>query len=144
MSVINTLEVLAHGMAAARMRVNVLSSNVANAETTRTPEGGPYKAREVVQVAQDVTGSFSSALERMTLRSPMIERVVEDKSPPRLVFQPGHPDANKDGFVAYPNINVVATMTDLMSASRLYQANVTAVETARSLQNEASRILTQA
>jgi flagellar basal-body rod protein FlgC len=144
MSRINTMEVLAHGMAAARLRVNVLSSNIANAETTRTPEGGPYKAREVVQVAQDVTGSFSSALEHMTLRSPMIERVVEDQSPPRLVFQPGHPDANKDGFVAYPNINVVATMTDLMSASRLYQANVTAVETARSLQNEASKILTQA
>lgn len=141
---INPLEILASGMAAARMRVNTLASNIANAETTRTPEGGPYKRRDVVQVAKDIPGSFSSALDRLTLRKPMIAGVVEDQADPRKVYQPGHPDADKQGFVAYPNINVVQTMTDLLSASRLYQANVTAVETARTLQTEASRILTQA
>ena len=140
----NALEVLASGMAAARLRVNVLASNIANAETTNTPEGGPYKRRDVVQVAKDIPGSFSDSLERMTLKKPMVSAVVEDSAPARLVYQPGHPDADQQGYVAYPNINVVTTMTDLMSASRLYQANVTAVETAHSMQNEASRILTQA
>ena len=141
---ISPIEVSAGGMAAARLRVNTLSSNIANTETTRTPEGGPYKERRVVQVVDDVPGSFSSALDSMTLKKPRIAGVVEDQSPPKMVYQPGHPDADQQGFVAYPNINVVATMTDLMSASRLYQANVTAVETARTLQSEASKILTQA
>jgi len=140
----NALEVLASGMAAARMRVNTLASNIANAETTKTPEGGPYRRRDVVQVAKDIPGSFSSALDRMTMKKPSIAAVTVDQSEPRKVFQPGHPDADPQGFVAYPNINVVTTMADLMSASRLYQANVTAIETARSMQNEAGRILTQA
>ena len=138
------VEILANGMAAARLRVNTLASNIANAETTRTPEGGPYKRRDVVQVAKDIPGSFSSALDRLTMKKPVIAGVVEDQSEPRKVYQPGHPDADNQGFVSYPNINVVSTMTDLLSASRLYQANVTAVETARNLQSEASKILTQA
>jgi flagellar basal-body rod protein FlgC len=126
------------------MRVNTLASNIANAETTRTPQGGPYKRRDVVQMAKPIPGSFSSALDRIAMQRPVIAGVVEDQAPARMVHQPGHPDADKNGFVAYPNINVVQTMTDLLSASRLYQANVTAVETARNLQGEASRILTQA
>jgi flagellar basal-body rod protein FlgC len=140
----NDLEVLSHGMKVARTRVNVLAANIANAESTRTPEGGPYKRRDVVQVAKDIPGSFSSALDRMTLKQPHVAAVIEDTSEPRMVYQPGHPDANPQGFVAYPNINVVSTMTDMMSASRLYQANVTALETARTMRNEATRILTQA
>lgn len=140
----NALEVLASGMAAARMRVNVLASNIANAETTHTAEGGPYKRRDVVQVARDIPGSFSSTLEKMSLKKPAIAGVITDQSEPRMVYEPGHPDANPQGFVAYPNINVVTTMADLMSASRLYQANVTAIETARTMQTEAGRILTQA
>lgn len=144
MSTVSPIEILANGMAAARMRVNTLASNIANAETTRTPEGGPYKRRDVVQVAKPIPGTFSSALDRLTMQRPVIERVVEDQAPARMVHSPGHPDADNNGFVAYPNINVVQTMTDLLSASRLYQANVTAVETARNLQTEASRILTQA
>jgi flagellar basal-body rod protein FlgC len=123
-----TMEVLASGLSAARMRVNVLASNIANAETTRTPEGGPYKRRDVVQVAHSVPGEFQSALDKMSLKKPQVLKVVEDSSPPKMVYQPGHPDADKSGYVAYPNINVVTTMTDLMSASRLYQANVTAME----------------
>lgn len=144
MSAINPIEILANGMAAARMRVNTLASNIANAETTRTPQGGPYKRRDVIQMAKPIPGSFSSALDRISMQRPVIAGVVEDQAPARMVHQPGHPDADKNGFVAYPNINVVQTMTDLLSASRLYQANVTAVETARNLHNEASRILTQA
>jgi flagellar basal-body rod protein FlgC len=140
----NAIEVLSNGLSAARMRVNVLASNIANAETTKTEDGGPYKRRDVVQMAKDVPGSFSNALDKMALKKPFVSAVMEDQSDPKLVYQPGHPDANQQGYVAYPNINVVSTMTDLMSASRLYQANATAIETARSMQAEAGRILTQA
>lgn len=133
-------EVLASALSAARLRVNVLASNIANAETTRTPEGGPYKRKDVVQTAITMPAEFSNVLDRMSLAKPSAAAVVEDQTPPRQVFQPGHPDANQDGYVAYPNINVVTTMTDLMSASRLYQANVTALETTRRMTAEASAI----
>lgn len=138
------LEVISKGLSAARMRVNVLASNIANAETTRTAEGGPYKRRDIVQTARSVENSFSSALDRATLAEPQVVGVVEDQSEPRKVFQPGHPDADTNGYVAYPNINVVTSMTDLMSASRLYSANVTALETARRMMQEASQRISRA
>lgn len=138
----NAMEVLASGMAVARTRVNVLASNIANAETTRTAEGGPYKRRDVLQVAKDVPGSFSSALDRMTLKRPAVAAVTLDEAEPRKVYQPGHPDADTQGFVAYPNINVVTTMSDLMTATRLYQANVTAADSIKQMQAEAGRIIT--
>lgn len=136
----DTQEVIASGLSAARLRVNVLASNIANAETTRTPEGGPYKRKDIVQMAVDVPGTFASGLDKMSLARPAVLGVVEDNSEPRMIYRPGHPDANQDGMVAMPNINVVSTLTDLMSASRLYQAGVTALETARQMSNEARNI----
>ncbi len=136
----NALEVLSSGLSAARLRVNTLASNIANAETTRTEDGGPYKRKDVVQVARTQTSHFDSVLDRMSLSKPSVLGVVEDSADARKVYQPGHPDADTDGYVAYPNINVVTTMTDLMSASRLYQANVTAVESVRRMSDEAQRI----
>lgn len=133
-------EVLASALSAARLRVNTLASNIANAETTRTPEGGPYKRRDVVQSAISMPHDFSNVLDRMSLAKPAAVAVIEDQSEPKKVFQPGHPDADKEGFVAYPNVNVVTTMTDLMSASRLYQANVTALETTRRMAVDAQAI----
>lgn len=134
------MEVLASGLSATRTRVNTIASNIANAETTRTPEGGPYKRKDVVQVARTTQSKFANALDRMTLAKPSVYAVVEDQSAPRRVFQPGHPDADNDGYVAYPNINMVETMTNMMTASRLYQANVTAIETIRRMVDEAQRI----
>lgn len=136
----DVIDILSSGLSASRLRVNVLSANLANAETTRTPEGGPYRRRDVVQVAKSMPTGFGATLEQLTLAKPEVAGVVADTSAPRLVHNPGHPDANAEGYVAYPNINVVSTMTDLMSASRLYQANVTAIETARRLTQEAIRI----
>lgn len=136
----NAIEVISKALSATRLRVNTLASNIANAETTRTPDGGPYKRKDIVQVAHPEQGGFTSALDRATLASPQVQAVIEDQGEPRKVYQPGHPDADKEGFVAYPNINVVTTMTDMMSATRLYQANVTALETARDLATEATRI----
>jgi flagellar basal-body rod protein FlgC len=140
----NTIEILSQGLSATRLRVNVLSSNLANAESTRTEDGGPYKRKDVVQMAHGVQGKFSTTLDRMTLAQPSIAQVVEDQSDPRKVYQPGHPDADPNGYVAFPNINVVSTMTDLMSASRLYQANVSAIETVRKMSQDAQQISARA
>ena len=136
----DTMEIIAKGLSAARLRVNTVASNIANAETTRTPEGGPYKRRDVVQMARSEQTPFGSILDQASLAAPEVVAVVEDKSEPRKVFQPGHPDADTDGYVAYPNINVVNSMTDLMMASRLYQANVTALATARQMSQDAKDI----
>jgi flagellar basal-body rod protein FlgC len=137
------IEVLARSLSVQRLRVNTIASNIANAETTRSADGGPYKRKDIVQVANEFRPDFGSALDRMSLAAPSVQAVVEDQSAPRMVFQPGHPDANKDGYVAYPNINIVSTMTDMMSASRLYQANVVAVDTVRGMSRDA-RSLSQA
>lgn len=134
------MEVLASGLSATRTRVNTIASNIANAETTRTPEGGPYKRKDVVQLARGIQSKFASALDRMTLAKPSVYAVVEDQSPPKMVYQPGHPDADGNGYVAFPNINMVETMTNMMSATRLYQANVAAMETIRQMAAEARRI----
>lgn len=139
----NAIEVLSRALSATRLRVNTLSSNIANAETTRTQEGGPYKRKDVVQMAVSEPSAFGNELDRASLASPEVASVVEDQADPRKVYQPGHPDADQEGYVAYPNINVVTTMTDLMSATRLYQANVTAVEASRDLAAEATRISRQ-
>ncbi len=136
----SAIEVLSSALSAARLRTNVLASNIANAETTRTPEGGPYKRKDVVQTSKGYQNDFSSALDRMTLAKPEISAVVEDQSDPRKVYQPGHPDADETGYVSYPNVNVVTTMTDLMSATRLYQASVTALESVRGMEREARQI----
>ena len=140
----DAIDILSSGLSAARLRVNVIAANIANAETTRTPEGGPYKRRDVVQIGKTVKASFDSTLDKVNLSKPTVMAVMEDKADPRKVFQPGHPDADKEGFVAYPNINVVTSMTDLMSASRLYQANVTAIESVRQMEQQASTLSTTA
>lgn len=136
----DVMEILSSGLSATRTRVNTIASNIANAETTRTPEGGPYKRRDIVQIARTTPSKFANALDRATLAKPSVYAVVEDQSDPRKVYQPGHPDADKDGFVAYPNINMVETMTNMMSASRLYQANVVGLETIRRMLDEVQRI----
>jgi len=133
-------EVSAAGLSAMRMRVNVIAANIANAETTRTADGGPYKRKDVVVTAREEKASFESALDEMSMAKPEVAAVVEDNTPPRLVYQPGHPDANPEGFVAYPNINVVQSMTDLMTATRLYQANVSAAKALGEMAREAQRI----
>lgn len=137
----NSVDVLAKGLSAARLRMNVLASNIANAETTRTEDGGPYKRKDVVQASVGVQSSFANQLDRATLAEPQVVAVVEDQSDPRKVFNPSHPDANKEGYVEYPNINVVQTMTDMMSATRLYQANITAIDSVSQMSQAARDIV---
>jgi flagellar basal-body rod protein FlgC len=134
-------DVIANSMSAQRLRVNLAASNIANAETTRTAEGGPYRRRDLVQAAQTVPPTtFGSILDEMSLAKPVIVGVVQDNSPPRMVHQPGHPDANQEGYVAYPNINPVTTMVDLTNAARLYQAGATVLQTVSQMSQDARNI----
>lgn len=116
--------------------MNLISSNLANASTTRTPEGGPYKRKDAVFSAMPAEGGFNRALDGATaqqVRKVEIAEIVEDQNPPRLQYDPGHPDANAQGYVAMPNVNVVEEMADMIGATRAYEANVTAVQAAKSM-----------
>lgn len=118
------MNIAASAMSANRLRINTIASNIANAETTRTPEGGPYKRRDVVLAAVDVKHTaFDEALDQASLKNVQVAGVVTDQSDPKLVYDPGHPDADKKtGMVAMPNINPVTEMVNLMSASNAYKA----------------------
>lgn len=131
MDFLTALDIGASGLTADRTRINTIAMNLANAKTTRTPQGGPYRRRTVVQAATDVDDPFSvhmrSALDR-ELKGVRVMAVTMDKRPLKQVYEPGHPDANAEGYVSYPDINVVEEMANLMSAQRNYEANVTTVE----------------
>ena len=130
MSLFSVLSVSASGMAAQRTRAEVLVENLANAETTRTPEGGPYRRKDVVFTSQPVESPFASVLESQ-LNAPLtgvkVAQVVTDNRPPERRYIPGHPDADAEGYVSVPRMNPAEDMVDLMSASRGYQANVAAM-----------------
>jgi flagellar basal-body rod protein FlgC len=116
--------------------MNLISSNLANANATRTPEGGPYKRKDAVFAATSVESRFNRALDGATaqqVRKVEVSEIVEDRNPPRLQYDPSHPDANPQGYVAMPNVNVVEEMADMIGATRAYEANVTAVQAAKSM-----------
>lgn len=136
MDFFDAMAVSSSAMSAERTRMNLISGNLANAGSTRTPEGGPYKRKDAVFSAVPVKGSFSSTMDRLRSTPPggvEVSRVIEDTSPPRLQYDPTHPDADPQGFVAMPNVNVVEEMTDMITASRAYEANVTAAQVAKSM-----------
>lgn len=139
MSLFSTLSVSASGMAAQRARTEVLVENLANSETTRTPEGGPYRRKDVVFTEDNSLGSFSSQLDQAlgsNVAGVAVSEVSIDDSAPEMRYQPGHPDANKDGYVAYPKINPAEDMVDLMGASRGYEANVAAISAVKDMINK--------
>lgn len=126
MDVAASLAISSSALQAQRLRMDVIAANLANAQSTRTPEGGPYKRRDVVLEAT-AGGSFEDVLGAAPGSAVRVARVVEDEAPPRVVFDPGHPDADAKGYVAYPNVNPITEMVDLMAATRAYEANVAAV-----------------
>ncbi|MBP6634021.1 MAG: flagellar basal body rod protein FlgC [Kofleriaceae bacterium] len=140
MDFFTAMEVSATGLSAERVRMNVSASNLANASTTRTAGGGPYQRRDVVLESVPTTpglvgaqaGGFAEAVRGVTVR-----QIASDGTPPRLDYDPGHPDANVDGYVAYPNVNPVEEMVDMITASRAYEAGVTALSTAVSMAESA-------
>ena len=138
MSLIQSLRIAASGLRAQRTRMNTITSNLANAETTRTPDGGPYKRLDPVFESKR---SFDAMLgEAAPVDSVEVAQILEDTRPPRMVYDPDHPDADNNGFVAMPNVNVVQEMVDMVSAARSYEASTTAVRTAKDMANAALEI----
>ena len=139
MSLQRAFTIGASGLTAQRTRMETVASNLANARTTRTAEGGPYRRREPVFTAEPVRTSFGETLGR-ALRAVRVERIATDPSAPVLRHEPGHPDADEQGFVAYPNVDPVREMVDMMSATRSYEANVTLISGIRSMVRSALEI----
>ena len=146
MSIFDALSVSVSAMQAERQRAEVVAANMANAETTRTSAGGPFRRREVVfqsagstpfQVALAHMGGASS----LTTGAVRVADVVDDPTPPVLRYEPGHPDANQDGYVAYPAINPAMEMVDMMSAVRAYQLNASAVTATKQMIQQSIDIL---
>ncbi len=147
MSFFGAIDAAASGMTAERLRLDVISNNIANVNTTRTTEGGPYLRQFVVFEPRPGTGSFSNMMSRQLqsnqqsqLNGVKVSAIKKDDSPPRMVYEPGHPDADANGYVKMPNINIITEMVDMMTASRAYEANVTAVNVAKSMMLKALEI----
>lgn len=136
MDFFSSINVSSSALSAERTRMNLISSNLANASATRTAEGGPYKRKDAVFSATPMESRFNRALDGATaqqVRQVEVSRIVEDQNPPRMQYDPGHPDADPQGYVAMPNVNVVEEMADMIGATRAYEANVTAVQAAKSM-----------
>jgi flagellar basal-body rod protein FlgC len=129
MDFFTAMEVSASGLSAERTRMNVAASNLANAQTTQAAGGGPYKRKDVVLAATGVAGTENTPYAD-SVRGVEVSQVSQDNSPPRLEYDPGHPQANAQGYVAYPNINPVEEMVDMITASRAYEAGITSMSTA--------------
>ena len=158
MAFLSNFDISGYGLSAQRFRMNVISSNIANANTTRTSEGGPYQRREVVFKATDFDKALNAELKdknnmldyenplddsflqtdaNPAIMSVVVDKVVRDDSDFRLKHDLSHPDANSEGYVAYPNINPVIEMADLIEATRAYQANVAAFQSSKNMANSA-------
>jgi len=159
---LSSFDISGYGLSAQRVRVNTISSNIANAQTTRTDEGGPYRRREVVFKAINFNDIYNKELGKDTqsasyedplnegqfgekvnpaIMSVVVDKVVRDDSKPLMKFEPNNPDADANGYVAYPNINPVVEMSDLVEATRSYQANVAAFQSAKDMANSAISLL---
>ena len=129
MDIFTSFDIAASGLRAQTTRLNTISANLANSETTATPEGGPYKKKSVVFQSENVPFNKQLADSMQAhAQGVKVARIVEDKSPPQRVYDPSHPDAKEDGYVEMPNISVVKEMVDMMSATRSYEANTTIVK----------------
>lgn len=135
MGMFGAIDAAASGLTAERLRLDVISNNIANANTTRTAEGGPYRRQLVVFEPRSKTNTFSQMLAREMDpgQGVRVVGITKDESPLRMVYDPSHPDANQEGYVAMPNINIVSEMVDMITATRAYEANVTAVNSAKSM-----------
>ncbi|APT76416.1 flagellar basal body rod protein FlgC [Marinitoga sp. 1135] len=137
MNAFKIMDIAASGMTAERFRSEVISNNLANANTTRTENGGPYR-RKIVTFKEVLNKEKATKDEQLS--GVKVGKLAEDKSPFRLVYDPGHPDADENGYVKYPNVNVLREMVDLITAQRAYEANVAVVNSAKSMFNSALSI----
>lgn len=143
MDFFSSMRVSASGLEAQTRRMNTISSNIANAETTRTEDGGPYKRKDAIFTATTDKESFGEILKDQLdqqVQGVLVEDIHEDSAPPRMVYNPNHPDANEEGYVAMPNVNTVEEMANMISAQRSYEANVTAMNAAKAMAAKAMEI----
>ena len=162
MGFLNSFDISGYGLSAQRFRINIIAENIANVNTTRTPEGGPYRRKEVIFKAIPFDEALNKEIDKFRfykyenpldedgedeieakdpIETVIVDKVVRDDSKPILKYDPTNPDADKNGYVAYPNINPVIEMTDLIEATRAYQANVAAFDSQKSIVNSAIGIL---
>ena len=143
MDFLNSIQTSSSGLSAQRLRMNLISGNLANVNTTRTSQGGPYRRKEAIFSAQSIKSTFNKILtDRQKSQSAgvRVERVYEDPAPPVMKYQPSHPDANDKGYVAMPNINPLEEMVNMISATRGFEANVTAIKAAKDMALKALQI----
>ncbi len=142
MGMFDGYEISGDAMSAQRTKINTISANVANAQTTMTPDGGPYQKKSVIfeevvkQIQDNNTGDLNQKFSSVKVKD-----IVNSGKPPIYKYEPNHPHANKDGYVAYPNINEVEEMTNMMEAMRAYQANVTVFQGQKTIDNATIDIL---
>jgi flagellar basal-body rod protein FlgC len=145
MGFLDSLDISASGMTAERLRMDVVANNLANANTTRTANGGPFRRQVVVfsPGTQSFGDSLANSLDNSgnaSLKGVQATGIVPDRSPFKRVYEPGHPDADKQGYVTMPNIDTVTEMVDMMSATRAYEANVSAVDAVKAMAMKALEI----
>ena len=132
MDFITSFDICSSGLSAQRKKMDVIVSNLANASTIQTPEGGPYKRKVAVLAAEPVKGKFGAALQE-ALSEVKVTEIIEDGEGLKKVHDPTHPNADAQGFVTYPNVNVVAEMADMITANRAYEACVTALDASKNM-----------
>ncbi len=143
MDFLTGMRVSSSGMAAQRQRMNTISSNIANINTTRTPEGGAYRRKDVVFEAIPEQKTFGEILHTEVDRNVnrvQVSDVAVDRKAPLMKYEPNHADANEDGYVAYPNINLMEEMTNMIQATRAYEANVSAMGATKNMAMSALEI----
>ncbi|MFO0728280.1 MAG: flagellar basal body rod protein FlgC [Myxococcota bacterium] len=140
MDFFTAMEVSASALDVERVRMNIASANLANARTTRTAEGGPYQRQNVLVESATPPGSPEGSAESPTAFEVKVQSVESDPRPPRLEYDPSHPDADANGYVAYPNVSPVEEIVDMITASRAYEAGVTAIKTASTMAEGALQI----
>ncbi|PHV71737.1 flagellar basal body rod protein FlgC [Sporanaerobium hydrogeniformans] len=144
MSFFGSMDTSTSGLTAQRLRLDIISQNIANANTTRTPEGGPYRRKTVLfESITNQSNNFGDILNQKINsqnNGVRVSQIVEDNSPFPVVYDPTHPDANAQGYVEQPNVNIVTEMVNMISASRSYEANVTAFNNMKSMINSALAI----
>ena len=131
MDFMTTFQISGSGLSAQRAKLDIISSNIANVSTTRTPEGGPYRKKSIALAAEAVDGHFDATI-KDAMKSVKIEAITEDPTV-KTVYDPSHPDADASGYVAMPNINIVTEMADMIAASRAYEAGVTALDATKNM-----------
>jgi flagellar basal-body rod protein FlgC len=136
--ILDTFNIAASGLSAERLRLQTIASNLANAKTTRTASGGPYK-RQVPVFANEPLNAFGDELEKAIGRVNVVG-VKSDNAPPMRVYDPSHPDADAQGYVSYPDINIMQEMVDMMSANRAYDANASIIDSTSSMASRALEI----